>query len=164
MLQNDERNAQIAKQLSGTLARVLREFARDYERRIALGVQAHGHPDIRPSHQIVFANIGLGRPRVTELAERAQVTQQAMGKTLKELETLGYLERAVDSGDRRAKDIRLTARGLQLIADAVEVAESVHREYARMIGEQELEELESRLRAAVGKIEFDFLPDGWAEP
>ena len=160
----NEQQVQSARQLSATLARVLREFAKDYEKRIIRGVQASGHPNIRASHQIVFSNIGLGRARVTELAERAQVTQQAMGKTLKELESLGYVERAVDSEDRRAKAITLTAKGLQLMDDTLAVTASVNSYYAEIIGQPEMDQLESKLRNAANKLELDYLPDSWAEP
>jgi DNA-binding MarR family transcriptional regulator len=159
----EEHSQQNTRRLSGTLARILREFSRDYDRRIAQGIQARGHPRIRLSHQVVFANIGLGRIRVTELAECAQITQQAMGKTLRELEELGYIERAVDEQDRRAKAIRLTQRGMQLVADAVEVAEEVHGEYAARIGASELAELDCRLREAARKLELDYLPPSWAD-
>ena len=159
----DEHSQQNTRRLSGTLARILREFSRDYDRRVAQGIQARGHPRIRLSHQVVFANIGLGRIRVTELAECAQITQQAMGKTLRELEALGYIERAVDEQDRRAKAIRLTQRGRQLVADAIEVAEEVRGEYAARIGAADFAELDTRLREAARKLELGYLPASWAD-
>jgi DNA-binding MarR family transcriptional regulator len=122
-----------------------------------------GHADISLSHQVVFANIGLGRTRVTELAERAQITQQAMGKTLRELEKLGYVERVVDTGDRRARAIHLTPRGIQLVADAVACIEQVKHEYAAKIGRRELDELDTRLRDAAIRLELDYLPHDWAQ-
>lgn len=153
-----------ARKLSVTLARVLREFSRDYDRRLIKGIQARGHPDIRASHQVVFANIGLGRTRVTELAERARVTQQAMGKVLKELERLGYVERAVDETDRRAKAIRLTPRGTALMTDAVAAAGEIDRLYATRIGEEAFRELDRRLRDAVASLELQHLPEAWSAP
>ncbi|MEJ2531569.1 MAG: MarR family transcriptional regulator [Halioglobus sp.] len=159
-----ETNREIAYKLSNNLSRLLREFSRDFERRIWRALEARGYPDIRPSHSAVFANLGLGAVRVTELAERAQVTQQAMGKMLKELERMGYVARAVDSGDKRAKEIRLTERGVRLAADSLQVMEEVRSYYARKIGERELAELESNLREAVRKLSLDYLPESWADP
>ena len=83
-----ETNQAIAYRLSNNLSRLLREFSRDFERRIWQGIASRGYTDIRPSHSAVLANLGMGAVRVTELAERAQVTQQAMGKMLKELERM----------------------------------------------------------------------------
>ena len=158
-----ETNQEIAHRLSNNLSRLLREFSRDFERRIWQALENRGYPDIRPSHSAVFANLGMGAVRVTELAERAQVTQQAMGKMLKELERMGYVARDVDSGDKRAKEIRLTERGIQLATDNLAVVTEVREYYAQKIGTAELEQLESSLRRAVRKLELDYLPDAWME-
>ena len=159
-----EINQDIAYRLSNNLSRLLREFSRDFERRIWLALQARGYPDIRPPHSAIFANLGMGAVRVSELAERARVTQQAMGKMLKELERTGYVAREVDSVDKRAKEIKLTDQGAQLVADSLEVVGEVRQYYAQKIGEADLENLESSLRNAVRKLELDYLPDAWAEP
>jgi len=159
-----EAQLELVRQLSTTLARILREFSRDFDRRVTALLRQRGHPDFSLSHQVVFANMGLGRARVTELAERARITQQAMGKTLRELERLGYVASAVDETDRRARAIRLTDRGVQLVRDAVACSEEVRRDYAARIGSRELEELEARLRAAAGRLELDYLPPRWADP
>jgi DNA-binding MarR family transcriptional regulator len=158
-----ETNQQIAYQLSNNLSRLLREFSRDFETRIRLLLNKRGHPDIRPAHSAVFANLGLGAVRVTELAERAQVTQQAMGKMLKELERMGYISRAVDEGDKRAKEIKLTERGIQLVADSMAVMAEVREHYARRIGAQELDALEESLRNAVRNLNLEYLPESWAD-
>ena len=159
----EDRRRAITRRLSTTLPRILREFSRDLDRRVTEKLRERGHPAISLSHQIVFSNLGLGSTRVTELADRAQITQQAMGKTLRELENLGYLQRAVDATDRRARAISMTDKGLALVEDAVEVIEEVRAEYAAKIGAQELEELESRLREAAAKLDLDYLPRLWAE-
>ncbi|MFV8817216.1 MarR family winged helix-turn-helix transcriptional regulator [Haliea sp. E17] len=149
--------------MSNNLPRLLREFFRDYDRRVLDGIAARGYTDIRPSHSQVLANLGTGSVRVTELAERARVTQQAMGKLLKELERMGYVDRAIDSEDKRAKEIRFTARGLQLVADALEVVDEVRDYYASKIGVRRLAELENNLRDAVARLDLDYLPESWAD-
>jgi DNA-binding MarR family transcriptional regulator len=159
-----EKNQAIACQLSNNLPRLLREFSRDFERRIWQGLAVRGHTDIRPSHSAVFAHLGMGAVRVTELARRAQVTQQAMGKMLKELERMGYVARDIDGGDKRAKEIRLTQRGVDLIADSLAVVEEVQAEYAEKIGVEQLDGLEASLRDAVHKLQLEYLPDSWADP
>lgn len=159
-----ERNQNIAFKLSNNLGRLLREFSKDFERRIWMSLADRGYPDIRPAHSAVFANLGMGAVRVTELAERAQVTQQAMGKMLKELERMGYVTRNVDSGDKRAKDITLTERGVKLAEDSLEVVEEVRTFYASKIGESDLNALEEQLRRAVRDLELEYLPESWADP
>jgi DNA-binding MarR family transcriptional regulator len=98
------------------------------------------------------------------LAERAQITQQAMGKFLKDLERLGYIARDIDGKDRRAKKIRLTELGLQLVRDSMEVVEQVRGEYALKIGTQDLNALEAQLARCVDRIALDYLPESWIDP
>jgi DNA-binding MarR family transcriptional regulator len=159
-----ENNQAIAYRLSNNLSRLLREFSRDFERRIWQGLDERGYPDIRPSHSAVFANLGMGAVRVTELAERAQVTQQAMGKMLKELERMGYVARDIDSGDKRAKEIRLTQRGVALAVDSLEVVDKVRSYYESKIGAHALDELEANLRHAVRNLQLEYLPESWVDP
>lgn len=156
-----QKNREIAYGLSNNLPRLLREFSRDFERRIWQSLGARGYPDIRPAHSAVFANLGMGAVRVSELAERAQVTQQAMGKMLKELERMGYITRAVDSSDRRAKEIVLTERGVQLAEDSLAVVEELMQYYEDKIGLENIRDLENRLRQAVGDLQLDYLPESW---
>lgn len=158
-----ERNQNIAFRLSNNLSRLLREFSKDFERRIWMALADRGYPDIRPAHSAVFANLGMGAVRVTELAERAQVTQQAMGKMLKELERKGYITRNIDSGDKRAKEITLTERGVQLAEDSLQVVEQVRALYAEKIGAAQLDLLEEQLRQAIRQLELEYLPESWAE-
>ena len=156
-------NQAIAFKLSNNLARLLKEFAKDFEHRVLIELHDRGHDDLRPSHGAVFSNLGMGAVRVTELAERAQVTQQAMGKMLKELERIGYIARDVDGLDKRAREIRLTSRGVRLVEDSMKVVDKVRLEYAQKIGVEELEQLENMLRRAVNKIDISYLPESWVD-
>lgn len=158
-----EQNQDVAYKLSNNLVRLLLEFSKDFERRVLKSLQERGHDQIRASHSILFSNLGLGAVRVTELAKRAQVTQQAMGKMLKEVERMGYITRDIDSVDRRAKEIRLTAKGIQLVEEGIEVVEEVRCYYAQRVGEDELDQLENQLRVAVNKIGLEYLPESWVE-
>jgi DNA-binding MarR family transcriptional regulator len=156
-------NQAIAFKLSNNLSRLLKEFAKDFEHRVLIELHDRGHDDLRPSHSAVFSNLGMGAVRVTELAERAQVTQQAMGKMLKELERIGYIARDVDGLDKRAREIRLTSRGVRLVEDSMKVVDKVRLEYAQKIGVEELEQLENMLRRAVNKIDLSYLPESWVD-
>src|SRR3954463_325514 len=81
------------------------------------GVVGAGYPQ-KPSHSAVFAQLGRqpGGSRLTELAKGANMTPQAMGELVDELEQLGYVRRTPDPGDRRAKLIALTGRGEDCVA------------------------------------------------
>ena len=73
---------------------------------------AEGFQDVREGHGCVFGFIDLEHgSRLTDLAERAGLTKQAVGEAVAELERKGYVERVPDPEDGRAKIIKLTQRG-----------------------------------------------------
>ena len=160
---NVDSRQEIAYRLSNNLPRLLREFSRDYERRIFRQLAGLGHPDIRPAHSQVFANLGVGAVRVSELAERAQITQQAMGKMLKELEQMGYITRAVDESDKRAREIRLTELGIKLATDSLAAMDQARSYYEDKIGVKSLQALEDQLRTAVDDLQLEYLPESWTD-
>jgi DNA-binding MarR family transcriptional regulator len=49
--------------------------------------------------------------RLTELAQLADMTKQSIGEIVDDLAGRGYVERFPDPADKRAKLIRLTAKG-----------------------------------------------------
>ena len=159
-----ENNQAIASKLSNNLPRLLRELSRDFDRRICEGLAARGHIDIRTSHSTVLGNLGMGDVRVTELARHSQMTQQAMGKILRNLERLDYVKRSIDDSDKRAKAIQLTARGRVLVQDSLEVVDQACDHYASKVGAQQLEDLEQNLRSAVQQLHLRKLPTSWTDP
>jgi DNA-binding MarR family transcriptional regulator len=70
-----------------------------------------GYGDIRPTHGCVFRFVHEGGLRLTELATLAGMTKQSIGEIVDDLVERGYVERFPDPADRRAKLIRLTAKG-----------------------------------------------------
>ncbi|GEM_PF-544313 len=74
-----------------------------------------GHPGARRSHGYVIQALLAGEPAVGELAGELGVTQQAISKSVAELEALGYAERVPDARDARVRRIRLTPRGRELV-------------------------------------------------
>lgn len=82
-----------------------------YERELYPRLNEAGFGDLRPGHGCVFGTITPEGARLTELAERANLTKQAVGEVVSELERAGYVERVPDPSDGRAKIIRLTKRG-----------------------------------------------------
>src|SRR4051794_17536806 len=84
------------------------ERARHVERDFA----AAGHADLRPPHFPVLEYIDHERgSRITDLARHAAISVQAMGELVDYLEDRGYVERAPDPSNGRAKLVRLTERG-----------------------------------------------------
>ncbi|HEX6584640.1 MAG TPA: MarR family winged helix-turn-helix transcriptional regulator [Thermoleophilaceae bacterium] len=110
-----------------------------------------GHPSIRPGHGCVFRFIHEDGSRLTELAESSGLTKQAVGEVVADLEGLGYVERAPDPEDGRAKLIKLTKLGNEARATAVEIFEGIEREWAERFGAERVAAMRELLEEVVGE-------------
>ena len=92
-------------------ARVLSLMARNVNVPLALSnLAARG--SLSASHVHITRHLALDGLRLTDLARRAQLTKQAMGKLVEQCEAWGLVERLADPRDARAKRIVFTAVGL----------------------------------------------------
>jgi DNA-binding MarR family transcriptional regulator len=115
-------------------------------RHVERGFAAAGHPAIRQPHLPVFEYIDRERgSRITYLAKHANVTVQAMGELVDYLERHGYVERASDPTDGRAKLVRLTERGRELYALAVRLVTELEETWAGYLGERKMRQLKRLL-------------------
>ena len=115
--------------------------------RIVDGVVGAGFPQ-KPAHSAVFAQISPEGSRLTELARGANMSPQAMGELVDELEELGYVVRRPDPTDRRAKLIVLTPRGRACIRAGIVTIEGLEQQLTDRLGErghQQLRRLLTRL-------------------
>jgi DNA-binding MarR family transcriptional regulator len=109
--------------------------------RIVDGVIAAGFPQ-RPAHSAVMAHIDIeGGTRLTTIAARANITPQAAGELVDDLERLGYVVRQPDPDDRRAKRIVLTERGQACVAAALSTIASMEAELEDLLGSDALAHL-----------------------
>jgi DNA-binding MarR family transcriptional regulator len=92
---------------------------------------AEGRAGMRAAHAQVFEHLDLDGTRMTTLAERAQMSHQAMGELVGELVNSGYLERIPDPGDRRARLIRPTAQGRHELRRAADVLRDIRDRWQR---------------------------------
>lgn len=93
------------------------------ERHLTEALQQHlvaaGFTDHRVVHHRVMAHVTHEGIRLTELADRAGMTKQAMSELVVELERLGYLHRSPDPSDGRAKLIGFTDKGRAAVKAAM---------------------------------------------
>ena len=68
------------------------------------------------------------------LAERAQLTKQAMAELMRHLEIHGYVVRVPDPGDRRAKLVRPTDRGREVVAIAQQLVPELDDRLGGLLG------------------------------
>jgi len=120
---------------------LLRTPVQEVVRRVSAGLADAGFDDLRPAHTAVFQHIKAEGSRLTDLADRAQITKQSMGYLVDYLEQRGYLERRPDPTDRRASLVCLTNRGWDQIRTALAIIASIEEEWGRALGIHRVEEL-----------------------
>ena len=128
------------------LGALLHGVLRKVRERVAEGLAEAGYADIRPAHQAVMMNLGRDGTRISELAERAQITKQSMGALVSYLEGRGYVSIEPDPADRRAKIVRLTARGAGSEQPARASLQRMQAELSQRLDQGELDELLRLLR------------------
>jgi DNA-binding MarR family transcriptional regulator len=116
------------------LAVLLREAFVALNDLVLAHLAAHGHDQVRPAHVAVFQYLDDTGTTVSALAERAQMTKQAMAELVQHLETHGYVTREPDPADRRAKRVLPTARGHEVIAVAQGLAPDLERRLTGALG------------------------------
>jgi len=93
-----------------------------------------GFEGVRASHGYVVQQLVDAEPTISGLARTLGITQQGASKQVVELERLGYAERVPVAGDQRARAVRLTARGREMLLAAREVRAELEREVVARAG------------------------------
>jgi DNA-binding MarR family transcriptional regulator len=109
--------------------RVLRLMAHNVEVPLALSNLA-ARSQVSAAHVHITRHLALEGSRLTELAERAGMSKQAMGDLVDQCEAWGLVTREPDARDARARVVRFTASGLawlQAFREAVAQAEAEFR-------------------------------------
>ena len=118
---------------------------RHAERRIVEFLAAEGFDDITLAQGRVAARVGEEGTRLTELAEQAQITKQAAGSLVDQLERAGYVERVPDPTDARARLVRLAPRGRAAQKKAREMERTIDAEWEQHLGRARMRELRRAL-------------------
>ena len=117
---------------------------RHLEQRVLAAVTAGGY-DISLAQARLFQRLDRNGSRLTDLAQAAQVSKQAAGFLIDDLEAAGYVERTPDPTDRRARLIQITARGRDAVAVALVEQRRVEAEWEARLGAERLAELRATL-------------------
>lgn len=142
-------NLPLQRRTLGGLLRLVEETAR---RRVYARLAEAGFPDIRPAHSSLFRNMVEGGSRVSELAERAQMTKQSMGYLANSLAAAGYVTLEPDPTDRRAKQVRLTTKGQRAGEAMVRLSAASEREFGALVGKAEMAQLRRLLERLADRL------------
>ncbi len=142
--------ARLSEARSGNLRQLLIRATRTLNVLVLQGLAKRGHGGIRLTHSSLLANIDLAGSRISDVAERAEMSKQAAGTLADELETMGYITRRVDQGDARGRLLIFTDKGRHLMIDILEIVEDIEKWYAANLGDQTVSALRTGLAAVVG--------------
>ena len=118
---------------------------RAMEQRVLRALADSGFGDISVAQARIVAQIDAAGTRLTELAERAQITKQTASFLIDQVERAGYVKRVPDPSDRRARLVQLTDRGRQVTDFANSVADRVQREWSAHLGPEAMRSLRQAL-------------------
>src|SRR4051794_6260133 len=128
---------------------------RAMETRVLAALAEAGH-EVTLAQARLLQRVARDGSRLTDLAAQAQVTKQTAGFLVDQLERRGYVERAPDPRDGRARLIRPAPRGLEAAALAAPVVAQVEAEWTAHLGAETM----AALRAALVRLRE--ITDPWA--
>jgi DNA-binding MarR family transcriptional regulator len=131
------------------LVRLLRQFRDD----LAAPRAGAGYGDVREPHFQIFGNIRMGGIRLTELADRAQLSLAAASELVNDLADMGYLTRRPDPADGRAKLIDLTKRGQALMADAGGRVADIERRWSDIVGDRNFAQMTRTMQRLLDELD-----------
>jgi len=128
-----------------TLSGLILQAFRSLDSEIEAALEDRGIGELRPSQAKALLLVDRGGTRLSELAQRAGITKQAMMQVVDDLQTKGLARRVPDPNDARAKVVKLTARGLRERAEARRALTSVEGRARRRLGDRRYDGLRAAL-------------------
>lgn len=117
--------------LNGLILGVLADY---FEKRIMHGLHKRGFKKLKAMHYQIISYLGVSGMRVSDLADIHNISSQALGQSVKELEAQKFVHRCQDEQDARSKVIVFTERGIALLQACVELAEELELVIMQTVG------------------------------
>jgi DNA-binding MarR family transcriptional regulator len=131
---------------AASLGQVLFKCARLLDEQALARVRERTGIGLRRAHTALFPHIDLTGTRLTDLAQRAGVSKQAIAPLVDEMVEMGVLERIPDPDDARAKRIQFASqRGRSGILAGLAVLAELEAELAAAIGKRKMTQLHELL-------------------
>lgn len=123
------------------------------QRALAEARPGDGQHQIGPRHRAVLACLDAEGSRAVDVARQSGQHKQVVGTLVDELEQAGYVRREPDPGDRRAKLIVPTERGLQLMSQIDAAMAGIEHQIAASLGEPRYGEFKESFRRVAHILE-----------
>jgi DNA-binding MarR family transcriptional regulator len=114
--------------------------------RLRAAFAAAGLDGIRPAQAVALVPLAAGGLHASDLADRLEVSRQAVAQGIASLERHGYVTRVTDPVDARARIIELTPRGRQALRVIRSNALDLEKRWEVVLGSQRLRELRASLQ------------------
>jgi DNA-binding MarR family transcriptional regulator len=106
--------------------------------------------DTGRSDGYVFRALARGPLTISDLAKRLNITKQAAGQIVDDMQRRGFVERGADPHDARARPVRLSARGREALAAARRFHRQFEQRLVRAHGREAVGALRDLLTAIAG--------------
>lgn len=127
------------------LGRLLLMALTNWQDALVHGLRSEGHSSIRAAHINLLRHIDMDGTRVTEIAERAGVTKQAVGQLVGVCKDMNLVDTVPDPNDGRAKIVRFTEYGHSVILAQTAVFERIDAELETLLGPDAYEQMRQNL-------------------
>ncbi|MFT4241411.1 MAG: MarR family winged helix-turn-helix transcriptional regulator [Acidovorax sp.] len=134
-------------------ARVLQLMARDVEVPLALSNLA-ARDQVTAAHVHITRHLSLNGDRLTDLAQRAGMTKQAMAALVDQCEAWGLVTREADPLDARARRVRFTPTGLAWLRAFQGAVAQAEAEFRAEVGDDVATVVAIGLEAYAGGVAF----------
>ncbi|RHW25498.1 MarR family transcriptional regulator [Nocardioides immobilis] len=137
-----------ARPLIGVVEDVHRALRDD----MARAATAAGFPEVRATHDAVFASLPAEGARISAMAAEAGITKQSMAEIVRDLERDGIVRIDPDPTDGRAKLVSYTERGLRCVHEGQQHIDDVEAQLASVLGKKRLAELRRLLGEVIDAL------------
>jgi DNA-binding MarR family transcriptional regulator len=137
------------KQGDVDVRKLLVSATRTINRHITAELQRRGYEKTRPGHAALLANLDLEGNSVTEIADRASISKQAMARLAVELEEMGFITRNPSAHDGRMLMLRFTKLGRLVVRSSVAIVNDFEKELQDEIGVRALVTVKRGLAAII---------------
>jgi DNA-binding MarR family transcriptional regulator len=126
--------------------------ARLVSERMMRDLDRAGLDDVREADGFVFQHLETGPVSIGDLAVRLGVSQQAVSKSVADLERRGYVLRSPSVVDARVREVSLTARGAKAIDVGRRSRAAVRKELDDALGDRRAASLRRSLVAVIEQL------------
>lgn len=144
----EKRKAQSTLQVLFKVARLLNEQAID-----ELNDEIEDGVRYRPSHMALIPHLALEGSRITTLAEQMQISKQAVGQVVEELEQMGVVCRTPDPSDGRAKLVHFTNEGQTGMLRGLALLRRMEDDLSKVVGVKKMKKLGKTLRTLLAHVD-----------